>query len=39
MGAIERRNGFLLLDVSHLRLGGHESLMFVRESGGALFLF
>jgi hypothetical protein len=38
-GAIERRNGFLLLDVSQLHVGGYESLMFVSESDGALFLF
>jgi hypothetical protein len=38
-GAIEREGGFLVLDVSQLHVGGYWSLMFVRESDGALFLF
>ena len=38
-GAIERRDGFLLLDVSQEHTGGYTSLMFIRLSDGAVFLF
>ena len=38
-GAIERRDGFLLMDVSQLHVGGYTSLIFVRVRDGALFLF
>lgn len=38
-GAIERVDGFLLLDVSQLHVGGYHSLIFVKESDGTLFLF
>ena len=38
-GAIERRDGFLLLDVSQLHVGGYSSLIFVRLTDGNLFLF
>lgn len=38
-GAIERRDGFLLMDVSQLHVGGYSSLLFVNPSDGALYLF
>ena len=38
-GAIERRDGFLFLDVSQLHVGGYSSLIFVRLSDGELFVF
>jgi hypothetical protein len=38
-GAIERRDGFLLMDVSQMHVGGYTSLIFVRLRDGALFLF
>ncbi|GEM_PF-2468733 len=38
-GAIGRRDGFLLMDVSQLHVGGYSSLMFIRLSDGAVFLF
>ncbi len=38
-GAIEKRDGFLLMDVSQLHVGGYTSLIFVRLSDGAVFLF
>ena len=38
-GAIEKRDGFLLMDVSQLHVGGYTSLIFIRLSDGAVFLF
>jgi hypothetical protein len=38
-GAIEKREGFLLMDVSQLHVGGYTSLIFIRPSDGAVFLF
>jgi hypothetical protein len=38
-GAIEKRDGFLLMDVSQLHVGGFTSLIFIRLSDGAIFLF
>jgi len=38
-GAIEKRGDFLLMDVSQLHVGGYTSLIFVRLSDGAVFLF
>jgi hypothetical protein len=38
-GAIERRDDFLLMDVSQLHVGGYSSLIFVRINDGKLFLF
>lgn len=38
-GAIEKRDGFLLMDVSQLHVGGYTSLIFIRPSDGAVFLF
>lgn len=38
-GAIAKRDGFLLLDVSQLHVGGYTSLIFVRLSDGAPYLF
>jgi hypothetical protein len=38
-GAIERRDGFVMMDVSQLHVGGYSSLIFVRLSDGAPFLF
>lgn len=38
-GAIEKRDGFLLMDVSQLHVGGYTSLIFIRLHDGALFLF
>jgi hypothetical protein len=38
-GAIEKRNGSLLLDVSQEHTGGYTSLIFVRLTDGAVFLF
>jgi len=37
-GAIERRGGYLLLDVSQLHVGGYSSIILVHESGGQLYL-
>jgi hypothetical protein len=38
-GAIERRGDYLLMDVSQLHVGGYSSLIFIRLSDGAPFLF
>jgi hypothetical protein len=38
-GAMERRDGFLLMDVSQLHVGGYSSLIFVRLTDGMLFVF
>lgn len=38
-GAIEKRDKFLLLDVSQLHVGGYTSMIFVRVADGAVFLF
>lgn len=38
-GAIERRDGYLLMDVSQLHVGGYSSLIFVRLNDGVLYLF
>lgn len=38
-GAIRSVDGFFQMDVSQLHVGGYESLMFVRQSDGAMFLF
>jgi hypothetical protein len=38
-GAIEKRDRFLLMDVSQLHVGGYTSLIFVRLTDGAIFLF
>lgn len=38
-GAIEKRDGYLLMDVSQLHVGGYTSLIFVRLRDGVLFLF
>jgi hypothetical protein len=38
-GAIERRDGFVMMDVSQLHVGGYSSLIFIRLSDGAPFLF
>lgn len=38
-GAIEKRDGFLLMDVSQMHVGGYTSLIFIRLSDGAVFLF
>jgi hypothetical protein len=38
-GAIEKRDRFLLMDVSQLHVGGYTSLIFVRLQDGVLFLF
>jgi hypothetical protein len=37
--AIQKRDGFLLMDVSHLHVGGYTSLIFIRPTDGAVFLF
>jgi hypothetical protein len=38
-GPIERRDGFLLMDVSQLHVSGYSSLIFVRQTDGVLFVF
>lgn len=38
-GAIEKKDGLLLMDVSQLHVGGYTSMIFVRSRDGALFLF
>jgi hypothetical protein len=38
-GAIEKKGGLLLMDVSQTHVGGYTSFIFVRLSDGALFLF
>ena len=38
-GPIEESEGYLLLDVSQEHVGGYTSLMFIRMSDGAVFLF
>ncbi len=38
-GAIEKQGDFLLMDVSQLHVGGYTSLIFIRLSDGAVFLF
>ncbi len=38
-GAIEKTDGFLLMDVSQLHVGGYTSLIFIRLTDGAVFLF
>jgi hypothetical protein len=38
-GAIERRDGFVMMDVSQLHVGGYSSLIFIRLSDGEPFLF
>ena len=38
-GAIEKRDGFLLMDVSQQHVGGYSSLIFIRLTDGAVFLF
>jgi hypothetical protein len=38
-GAIQRPGAFLLMDVSQLHVGGYSSLIFVRPSDGAVYVF
>ena len=38
-GAIEKRDGLLLMDVSQLHVGGYTSFILVRVEDGAVFLF